>query len=53
MINYPWKNRKMFKLNSIEKLKGFDFEVKTIDGHNYNEIYTGLNFLKKMTKIKF
>tara|TARA_B100000131_G_scaffold259509_1_gene255122 strand:- start:5120 stop:5923 length:804 start_codon:yes stop_codon:yes gene_type:complete len=42
------RTEKCLKLNSIEKkLKGFDFEVKTIDGHNYNEIYMGLNFLKK------
>ena len=42
------KTEDCLKLESIEKkLKGFDFEVQTIDGHNYKEIYSGLSFLKK------
>lgn len=42
------KTENCLKLDSIQKkLKGFDFEVQTIDGHNYKEIYSGLKFLKR------
>ena len=45
------KTENCLKLNSIEKkLKGFDFEVETINGHNYKQISSGLKFLKKNDK---
>ncbi len=42
------KTENCIKLDPIEKkLKGFDFEVETIDGHNYKQIFSGLTFFKK------
>ena len=36
------------KLKPIEKkFKGFNFDIKKINGHNYKEIYSGLSYLKK------
>lgn len=41
------KTEKCLKLQPIErKLNGFGFKTKSINGHNYKQIISGLNFLK-------
>lgn len=39
------------KLSPIKnKISGFGYNIKEINGHNYNQIFNGLNFLKKNDK---
>lgn len=45
------KTENCLKLNSIKKkLEGFDYEIEQINGHDYNEILSGLERLKKSNK---